>query len=84
MPQFVAPSAGGVSTQIFLLGSLYVGLALVTDGAYALAAGGLRRWAIGRFKGQHWGRRVLQSTRYVTTSIYIGLGVKAALTERPS
>ncbi len=75
LPQFVEPSQGPVPPQILLLGLLYAGLALFTDGAYALLAGSLRSWL---------GGRVLQGPlpRFVTGGLYLGLGVKAALAER--
>ena len=75
LPQFVDPSRGPVPQQILLLGVLYVALALVTDGAYALLAASLRQWLSGR---------VLRSRlpRYLSGGIYLGLGVKAALAER--
>ena len=77
LPQFVDPSRGPVPQQILLLGLLYVALAVITDGAYALLAGSLRQWL---------GSRVMQGRlpRALTGSLYIGLGVKAALTERPA
>lgn len=75
LPQFVEPGLGAVPRQIFLLGLIYVGLALVTDSAYALLAGSLRQWLSGR---------VVQGPlpRYVTGSIYLGLGLNAALAGR--
>ena len=75
LPQFVDPSRGPVPQQILLLGVLYVCLALITDGAYALLAGSLRQWLSGR-----WLRGRLP--RFLTGGVYIGLGVKAALAER--
>ncbi len=40
LPQFVDPGRGPMSHQVGVLGLCFVGLALVCDGAYALAAGG--------------------------------------------
>jgi len=76
LPQFVDPALGAVTEQVLLLGLLYVGLALLTDGTYALLAGSLRHWLSGP---------VMQGPlpRYLSGGIYIGLGVKAALTDRP-
>ncbi len=75
LPQFVDPVAGPVSQQILLLGLIYVGLALVTDGGYAMLAGSVRHWFTGRImRGP--------IPRYVTGSIYVGLGVNAALSGR--
>ena len=75
LPQFVEPSRGPIPQQVFLLGLIYVGLALITDSAYALMAGSLRHWLSGR---------VMQGPlpRYLSGSLYLGLGVGAALTER--
>lgn len=75
LPQFVDPGRGLVAQQILLLGLIYVGLAVVTDGAYALLAGSLRHWLSGR---------VLQGPlpRYLTGGLYMGLGVNAALASR--
>lgn len=75
LPQFVEPSRGPVPPQVLLLGILYVGLALVTDGAYALLAGSLRHWL---------GGRVMQGPlpRYASGVLYLGLGVSTALAGR--
>ncbi len=75
LPQFVNPGAGSVSGQVLLLGLIYVTLALFTDGGYALLAGSLRH----RIRG-----RIMQGPlpRYVTGSLYLGLGVNAALAGR--
>ena len=74
-PQFVNPARGSVSLQILVLGTLYSLMALVTDGTYALLASGLGR----RFRGRWAGSAV---PRYVSGSVYIGLGVSAALADR--
>jgi threonine/homoserine/homoserine lactone efflux protein len=80
LPQFVDPAAGSAAGQIWLLGLIYVGLALLTDGSYALLAGTV---------GQSLGRRgfigsLMQGRlpRYVVGGLYLGLGVNAALTGR--
>jgi len=39
LPQFVVPGRGGVWSQALVLGFVFVGLGLVTDSIYALAAG---------------------------------------------
>ena len=77
LPQFVDPGKGSITQQVFLLGVIYVALALITDGTYALLAGTLRRWLRGRvMRGS--------APRYLSGSLYLGLGVNAALAERPS
>lgn len=75
LPQFVDPGRGPVAQQILLLGLVYAALALVTDSAYACLAGSLR---------QRLGGRMMQGPlpRYVIGSLYLGLGVNAALTGR--
>ena len=75
LPQFVEPGRGPLPQQILLLGLLYVALALVTDGAYALLAGSLRHWLSGRVM-----RGPLP--RYVSGSLYLGLGLNAAFVGR--
>jgi len=44
LPQFVDAAAGPAWAQILLLGLLFAAIALVSDGAYALAASGARDW----------------------------------------
>jgi threonine/homoserine/homoserine lactone efflux protein len=44
LPQFVAPEAGWVPGQMLLLGGIFLVLALLSDGAWALAAGSARDW----------------------------------------
>jgi len=75
LPQFVEPIRGPVPQQVLLLGLIYVALALMTDSAYAFLAGSLRHWL---------GGRVMQGPlpRYVSGTLYLGLGVNAALTGR--
>lgn len=75
LPQFVDPGRGAVTRQVLTLGLLYVGLALVTDGAYALLAGSVRCLI---------GGRVMRGPlpRYASGVLYLGLGVGTALTGR--
>jgi threonine/homoserine/homoserine lactone efflux protein len=42
LPQFVNHSQGGISVQLFLLGLIFMTVALVSDSAYAYAAGTAR------------------------------------------
>jgi threonine/homoserine/homoserine lactone efflux protein len=44
LPQFVDRSAGHVPAQMLLLGAIFIALAVVTDGAWALIAGTARAW----------------------------------------
>jgi threonine/homoserine/homoserine lactone efflux protein len=71
LPQFVDANAPHPAAQIAALGLLFVLLGLVTDSLYALAAGtagGLLRRS----------RRFARGQRYVTGTVYIGLGVATA------
>lgn len=72
LPQFVDPSRGSATGQILTLGALMVGIAIVSDSAYALLAGSVGRWL--------WRNpRFVRSERYVSGTVYIGLGALAAL-----
>jgi threonine/homoserine/homoserine lactone efflux protein len=72
LPQFVDVSRGAVGPQILVLGLIFVALGVVSDGLYALAAGTAGAWL--KREG-----RVLRAERYVSGSVFIGLGVTAAL-----
>jgi len=75
LPQFVDASQGQVSLQFLTLGLLFVAMALTTDGLYALLSGTAGRW----LRRSAWFQRF---QRYVAGSVYIGLGVTAALAGR--
>jgi len=70
LPQFVDVERGQVGGQILMLGLIFVGLGLVTDGLYALGAGSAARWL-------RASPRFLASERWVSGGMYIGLGVAA-------
>ena len=72
LPQFVDASNGNVSLQLLVLGCVFILMAIVTDGLYSILAGTVG----GLLKGS---RRFLRIERYVVGSVYIGLGVAAAL-----
>jgi threonine/homoserine/homoserine lactone efflux protein len=76
LPQFVDPTAGSVTMQLLTLGALFVMMAIVTDGAYALLASTAGSWL-------KKNRSFLRAEQYVAGSVYIGLGVTAALSEGP-
>jgi threonine/homoserine/homoserine lactone efflux protein len=44
LPQFVTPSAGHVPLQMLVLGSVFIGIALVSDSTWAVIAGTARAW----------------------------------------
>jgi threonine/homoserine/homoserine lactone efflux protein len=71
LPQFVDVSAGHAGLQMAVLGLVFVGLGLVSDSAYALAAGTARSWLRGN-------PRALRAERYVSGTVFVGLGVAAA------
>jgi threonine/homoserine/homoserine lactone efflux protein len=75
LPQFVEPNRGSGAQQVLLLGLIYVGLALITDSAYALLAGSARQWV---------GGQLLQGPvpRYASGVVYLGLGVSTAVSGR--
>ncbi|MBI5566574.1 MAG: LysE family translocator [Chloroflexi bacterium] len=74
LPQFVDSSQGTVTLQLLTLGCLFVLMAIVTDGLYALAASTAGQW----FKRS---RVFVRIDRWVVGSVYIGLGVTAALAD---
>jgi len=61
--------------QALFLGAVFVVLAIMSDGTYAMISGYLGHF----LRGQP---RFLSAQRWVTGSIFIGLGVLTALTER--
>jgi threonine/homoserine/homoserine lactone efflux protein len=72
LPQFVDPDRGGVWSQALVLGLVFVGLGLVSDSLYAVAAG-----TVGQLL-----RRRRRALRYGSGVIFIGLGAAAALAKR--
>lgn len=73
LPQFVNISNGNVTLQMFLLGIMFVVMALITDSAYALISSSLA----GQLNAN---RNFARNQRYFTGLIYIGLGVVTAFT----
>jgi threonine/homoserine/homoserine lactone efflux protein len=73
LPQFVNPHAGLVPVQIVLLGAIFIAIALASDTMWALAAGTAGRWL-------RQSRRWLDVQRWVSGTIFIGLGLATALT----
>ena len=71
LPQFIDPHGGAVPGQIAILGLVFVAIALASDSAYALAAG----TAGGLLRGS---RRYLQAERWVSGSVFVGLGLATA------
>ena len=71
LPQFVDLDRGHVASQIAVLGVLLAALGLLTDSAYALAAGSVGAWL------KH-SRAYASVERYVSGVLLIGLGLTAA------
>ncbi len=72
LPQFVDPAGGATALQVTVLGLVFIALAVLSDGAYALLAGSL---------GERLRRSVAVRRRLDRASgtIYVGLGAVAAL-----
>jgi threonine/homoserine/homoserine lactone efflux protein len=72
LPQFVDPARGRAPLQLLVLGSIFIGLAVVSDSAYALLAGAI----VGRLgRTPRAGRRA----RLFTGGVYLALGAVTAL-----
>jgi threonine/homoserine/homoserine lactone efflux protein len=75
LPQFVDPDKGSAALQIGVLGLVFVTLAVLSDCGWALAAG----TASDRLRGS---RRFLAVQRYVSGSVFVGLGALTAVAKR--
>jgi threonine/homoserine/homoserine lactone efflux protein len=75
LPQFIDRSAGHVTVQLVLLGAICIVIALLSDGAWAVASGTARAWLGRSSKRLEW----LTAGGGVTL---IGLGVGLAVTGR--
>ena len=72
LPQFIDPAKGPVWSQVIGLGLIFMSLALINDGSYALVAGQIGIW-LRRHK------KFLSIQRYVSGGTYISLGLVSAL-----
>jgi threonine/homoserine/homoserine lactone efflux protein len=72
LPQFVDVARGDVAFQILVLGLVFIGLAVLSDGAYAIAAGSAAGWLSAR-------RGFSGAERYVSGTVLVGLGLVTAL-----
>jgi threonine/homoserine/homoserine lactone efflux protein len=72
LPQFVDVGAGSVGLQIAMLGVVFILIAIVSDGLYALAAG----TASDLLRGS---RAFVRAERWVSGTVLVALGVTAAL-----
>lgn len=72
LPQFVSPARGDVPLQVASLGGLFILIAFCTDTSWSLAASGAGSWLRGH-------PRFVSSQRYVAGSVYLTMGLTAAL-----
>jgi threonine/homoserine/homoserine lactone efflux protein len=81
LPPFLDPKRGPLFVQVVLLGLTFIGLGLLSDGAYALLAS---------YLGGRWRRRSSSPALFgglgerLSGLVYVGLGVLAAVTRRPA
>jgi threonine/homoserine/homoserine lactone efflux protein len=75
LPQFIDRAQGHVTLQLALLGSICVVIAVLSDGAWALASGTARQW-LGRSEKR------LEALTAGGGATLIGLGVALAVTGR--
>lgn len=76
LPQFVDRQAGDVPMQIIMLGAIFAGIALISDSAWALAAGTARAWLASS-------PRRLALIGGAGGLAMIGIGTRLALSGRP-
>ncbi|AWX55054.1 LysE family translocator [Brevibacillus brevis] len=70
-PQFITPTAGSVTVQFLLLGTIFMILAFVSDGLYAILAASMRK----RIVGSTGSSKVVNR---ITGYFYIALGIFSA------
>jgi len=75
LPEFVDRELGQVTLQLLVLGLVWVAIAIISDGAWGMAAGTARGWLAGR-------PRQLQRAETVSAAVMVGLGVGVAVTSR--
>ena len=71
LPQFVNTSNGNITLQIFVLGIMFVVMAVITDSAYAIISSSIANQL-------NANQNFARNQRYFTGLIYIGLGVVTA------
>lgn len=76
LPQFVDPASGPVIPQMLVFGAVFVAIALVSDGAWALAAGTAREWFVRS-------PRRLSHVGLAGGLAMIGIGTRLAVSGRP-
>jgi threonine/homoserine/homoserine lactone efflux protein len=75
LPQFVTSGGAPAAIQMLMLGLVFVAIALISDSAWALAAGSARSWIGGSGRG-------LERIRFAGGVVMIGLGLRLAVTRR--
>ena len=71
LPQFVNPARGPVTLQLLSLGMLFTVMGFTSDSLWALAAGSAAGWL-------QRNRVFLRYQKYISGTVYIGLGLAAA------
>ena len=74
LPQFVDPARGGVAPQLILLGAVFIGLGILTDGAYAMAAARAGRWFSEK-------PRLASIRRFTVGGMFLALGVASVVSD---
>lgn len=77
LPQFTDPALGSVGVQIVLLGLVFVAIAILCDGTYALVASSARQWFARS-------PRRIQGVRVAGGGMITALGVLVLLSRRPA
>ena len=72
LPQFADPSRGPVVLQIIILGTIFVGMSIVSDSMYILVAGTVGQKLSGNLL-------LARAQKVLAGTTYIGLGLLAAL-----
>lgn len=75
LPQFVDPARGSLTGQMLVLGLLFLAIAVLSDGAWALAAGSARRWLVRSRRGR-------EALHAGSGAVMIGLALDLALSGR--
>ena len=75
IPQFIAPGNGSAAMQAAVLGAVFMLVATILDGAYAVLAGKTGQW---------FSRSNIRWIERISGSMLIGGGVWLALSKRPA
>ena len=58
LPQFASPSNGSIALQIFVLGAVFIAVALIVFSLIATLAGTIGDWLRNSTKAQNWLNRI--------------------------